>query len=191
MPPDRLFSTIFSIAAGLWGLSEIIISRRLRSKGAGSQRDSGTARIVYMAGFIGVPLAMAIAIHDDGYMARFTPLGVLGLAMLVIGVVFRAWAIRTLRRFFTVDVTVFDDHRIIRTGPYRYLRHPSYTGALLSFYGVGIGFENLWAGLVISVLPTVAFFIRMRVEEAALRDAFPNDYPDYERSTKRLIPFVY
>ena len=67
----------------------------------------------------------------------------------------------------------------------------SYTGALLSFYGLAIGFENLWAALIIAVPPTIAFFIRMRVEEAVLRDAFPGEYPDYERATKRLVPFIY
>jgi protein-S-isoprenylcysteine O-methyltransferase Ste14 len=191
VPADRIFASIFTVVALLWGLSEVLISMRLRSRGAGSRRDSGTLQIVLIVVYVSVAIAMYIAMRDDGYIARFTPLGVLGLVMILAGMAIRAQAILTLRRFFTVDVTIFDDHRLIRAGPYRYLRHPSYTGALLSFYGLAVGFENPWAALVVAVPPTIAFFIRMQVEEAALRAAFPNEYPEYERATKRLIPFIY
>jgi protein-S-isoprenylcysteine O-methyltransferase len=188
---DRIFSLLFAAVALLWGWSEVLISRQLRSKGAGTRRDSGTLQIVLIACYASVAVAMYMAIKDDGHLARFTLLGVLGLVLLITGMVIRGYAIWTLRRFFTVDVTIFDDHRLVRAGPYRYLRHPSYTGALLSFYGLAVGFENGWAALVISVPPTIAFFIRMRVEEAALRAAFPSEYPEYERATRRLIPFIY
>lgn len=191
MPADRLFSLVFATVAVLWACGEIMVSTRLRSKGAGNRRDSGTLQIVLVTVYVSAAIAIYIAIKDDGYLACFTPLGVLGLTLMVSGMAIRAYAIGTLRRFFTVDVTVFDDHRLIRAGPYRFVRHPSYTGALLSFYGMGIGFEHFWAALVISLPATVAFFIRMRVEEAVLRAAFPTEYPDYERTTRRLIPFVY
>lgn len=188
---DRMFSFVFSMVTLLWGLSEVIVSSRLRFKGVGRRRDFGTLQIVLIAAYVSLGIAVYIAIGDDGRLARFTPLGVTGLVMIVAGMAIRAYAIWTLRRFFTVDVTVFDDHRLIRSGPYRYVRHPSYTGALLSFYGLAVGFENLWAALVVAVPTTIAFFIRIRVEEAVLRAAFPQEYPEYERSTSRLIPFIY
>jgi len=191
VPADGIFSFVFATVTLLWGLSEVVVSTQLRSKGAGSRRDSGTLQIVLIVAYVSLGVAMYIAIGDDGYVARFTPLGFLGFVMIVAGMAIRGYAIWTLRRFFTVDVTVFDDHRLIRAGPYRYVRHPSYTGALLSFYGLAVGFENPWAALVIAVPTTVAFFIRMRVEEAVLRAAFPQEYPEYERSTSRLIPFIY
>jgi len=188
---DRIFSLVFSAVAFVWGMSEVLISTRLRSRGAGGRRDSGTLQVVLIVAYASVAVAIYIAMADDGYIARFTRSGVLGLALLIAGMAIRAYAILTLRRFFTVDVAIFKDHRLIRAGPYRYIRHPSYTGALLSFYGLAIGFENPWAALIIAVPPTVAFFIRMRVEEAVLRDAFPSEYPEYERATKRLLPFIY
>jgi protein-S-isoprenylcysteine O-methyltransferase len=188
---DRLFSLVFAAVALLWGLSEVTVSLCLRSKGAGRRRDSGTLQTVLIAAYVSSGIAIYLAISDDAYIARFTPLGVLGLVMMIAGMAIRAWAIGTLRRFFTVDVVVFDDHRLIRAGPYRYVRHPSYTGALLTFYGLAIGFEHLWAAIVIVLPTTVAFLIRMRVEEAVLRAAFPREYPAYERSTARLVPFVY
>jgi protein-S-isoprenylcysteine O-methyltransferase len=188
---DQIFTLVFAIVASLWGLSEVLLSTRLRSRGAGRRRDSGTLQVVLISAYLSAGIAIYIAVADDGYLARFTPLGVLGLVMIVAGMAIRASAILTLRRFFTVDVALFDDHRLIRAGPYRYLRHPSYTGALLSFYGLGVGFENPWAALVVAVPITVAFFIRMHVEEAVLRAAFPSEYPEYERATSRLIPFIY
>lgn len=191
MPADRTFSLLFSAVGLLWGLGEMFVSTQLRSKGAGQRRDFGTLQIVLIVAYASVGVAMYLAFQDDGYLARFTTLGVLGLILLVAGMAIRAYAILSLRRFFTVDVTVFDDHKLVRAGPYRYLRHPSYTGALLSFYGLAVGFENAWAALVIAIPPTIAFFIRMRVEEAALRAAFPAEYPEYERTTRRLIPFIY
>jgi protein-S-isoprenylcysteine O-methyltransferase len=188
---DRVFALAVSTVALLWLLGEIIVSTRLRSKGAGSRRDSGTLQIVLLTAYPGAGLAIFIAVTDDGYIARFTPLGVAALVMIVLGMAIRAYAIVTLRRFFTVDVTVFEDHRLVRAGPYRYIRHPSYTGALLSFYGLGVAFENPLAAAIIAVPTTVAFFIRMHVEEAVLRAAFQTEYPEYERATSRLIPFIY
>lgn len=190
MPADRIFQFVFAGITILWGMSEVVISSRLRSKGGG-QHDAGTLRIVLIAAYASLGIGAYIAIADDGALARFTPFGVIGLLMIASGMALRAYAIATLRKFFTVDVTVFSDHRLIRTGPYRFVRHPSYTGALLSFYGIAVGFENMWAAIIVAVPITVAFFIRMRVEEAALRKAFPSEYPEYERSTARLVPFVY
>ena len=191
MSADRIFAFIFTAVMLLWGASEVFISSRLRSKGEGTQRDAGTLKIVLLTAYLSLAVATYIAVADDGHIARLDPLGVSGLVMILVGIALRAYAILSLRRFFTVDVTVFADHRLIRSGPYRYLRHPSYTGALLSFYGLAVGFGNAWAAIVIVVPTTTAFLIRIRVEESALRAAFPAEFPEYERTTWRLIPFVY
>jgi protein-S-isoprenylcysteine O-methyltransferase len=115
----------------------------------------------------------------------------LGCALLAGGLGLRLWAIRVLARWFTVDVTIQDDHRLIRHGPYRYLRHPSYTGALLAFYGLAIGLGDGLSLLAIVLPVTWAFLRRIRVEEAALTQAFPREYPEYARHSWRLLPFVW
>jgi len=115
----------------------------------------------------------------------------LGLAMMVAGLLFRWWAIRVLAQYFTVDVSIRDDHRIVRDGPYRWLRHPSYTGALATFYGFALCLGDLVAMLVIVVPVTLAFLHRMRIEEAVLAAAFPVDYPAYAGETKRLLPGIW
>jgi protein-S-isoprenylcysteine O-methyltransferase len=185
-----MFSTIFTIVFATWGLSEVAISTMLRSK-VEHTKDAGTLKLVLIAAYASIGVAVYLALSDDGVFAKPTPAGIVGLALIVLGIVIRAYAILTLRQFFTVNVTVRDDHRLIRRGLYRWIRHPAYTGTLLSFYGCALALENVWAAIVLIVPITYAMFVRMRVEEGVLRAAFPEDYPAYERETRRLVPFVY
>ena len=88
-------------------------------------------------------------------------------------------------------MTIRSDHQIMKQGFYRYVRHPSYTGSLLSFVGYGISLNN-YISLAIVVIPVfVSFLYRMRIEEQALVEQFGKDYEDYMKSTKRLIPMLY
>jgi protein-S-isoprenylcysteine O-methyltransferase Ste14 len=115
----------------------------------------------------------------------------LGLALLVLGIAFRWASIRTLGKYFTGTIVIKDDHRLIKTGLYRYLRHPAYAGALLAHLGLGLSFAN-WFSLGLSSIPFfVAAFYRMRVEDQALKETFGEEYVDYSTATKRLIPKVY
>ena len=114
-----------------------------------------------------------------------------GLAMLIAGIAIRWTAIRTLGRYFTSVVVIRNDHRLIRSGLYKHLRHPSYTGALLAHLGLGLAFAS-WFSIAFSSIPFfVAAVYRMRVEDQALRETFGDEYIDYSASTKRLIPRVY
>jgi protein-S-isoprenylcysteine O-methyltransferase len=185
-----MFQTLFLVVCTVWAASEIAIGSRLRTKIEPS-RDAGTMGLVLGVGYASVALGVYLAVADDGVLARPSVVGIVGLVAIVAGLIIRAYAIVTLRHFFTVNVTVRDDHRLIRSGPYRFVRHPSYTGSLLSFYGLALAVENVWAATILIVPITVAFLIRIRVEEAVLRNAFPSEYPEYERSTSRLVPFLY
>jgi protein-S-isoprenylcysteine O-methyltransferase len=114
-----------------------------------------------------------------------------GLLLMAGGLALRFWAIRVLARFFTIDVNIQPGHELIRRGPYRLLRHPAYTGSLMTFLGFGLALGNGWSLLVVMAPVTVAFLWRMRIEERVLAEAFPAQYPEYARQTKRLIPFVW
>jgi protein-S-isoprenylcysteine O-methyltransferase len=114
-----------------------------------------------------------------------------GVVLFAAGLILRWWAIITLGRFFTVDVTIEKDHELVERGPFKFVRHPSYTGVLLAFVGFALTLRNWGAILVILVPIFVAFGRRMRVEESALTEALGDQYRDYIRRTKRLVPGIY
>ena len=112
-------------------------------------------------------------------------------SLVVIGGAIRLTAILTLKKFFTVRVTILSDHRLIQHGLYAQVRHPAYLGALIAFLGVGLGMCN-WLSLPIVFLPILAVFLyRIHVEERVLQQHFGQEYEAYCRSTKRLVPWFY
>ena len=114
-----------------------------------------------------------------------------GLAMTATGAVVRQRAIGTLGRLFTGPAMIQPGHRLIQAGPYRLIRHPGYAGTWLEVAGIGLASGNP-AGLAICLLlPPAGIVPRIRAEEAMLADAFPNDYPGYAASTRRLVPFTW
>jgi protein-S-isoprenylcysteine O-methyltransferase len=189
MSPGHLF-TLLCIA---WGVSELWIGWRRRSADTARTRDAGTLRLLLITIYVCIALAVWLATTGVGRFAQpwRDDLFWIGLAMMAAGLLFRWWSIRVLAQYFTVDVAIRDDHRIVRDGPYRVLRHPSYTGALATFYGFALALGN-WASLLVIVVPvTLTFLWRMRVEERVLADAFPQEYPEYARRTKRLLPYLW
>jgi protein-S-isoprenylcysteine O-methyltransferase Ste14 len=113
-----------------------------------------------------------------------------GLAILAVGVALRFYAVIVLGRFFTLVVMTRRDQHVVDTGPYRWIRHPSYTGFLLALAAVMLSYAN-WLALI-GVLPALAGFLyRIRVEERVLSDELGEPYRSYMRRTKRLVPFVY
>jgi protein-S-isoprenylcysteine O-methyltransferase Ste14 len=105
--------------------------------------------------------------------------------------VLRAWAIVSLGRYFRRDVTIEPGQHIVRRGPYRMLRHPSYTGIFLILAGFGLAFGSWVSAGVALLIIFVGMLPRIRVEERALSQAFEADYTDYANSTARVIPHVW
>ena len=177
--------------AAFYGLSEILISSVLRAR-SGKDSDQGSLKIIWltvnvcMTGAIVAYLALPSAAFGHNASVYWT-----GFAMFAGGIALRWYAIAYLGRFFTVNVAVAADQRVIDTGPYRWVRHPSYTGSLLAFAGVGLLLANS-VSLVLTTLPIIiAFLHRMRIEEAALLQGLGDAYRRYMQRTTRLIPKVY
>ena len=116
---------------------------------------------------------------------------VLGCAVGVGGLALRWWAIRTLGAQFTRELQVRADHELVARGPYRTLRHPSYTGAILMFVGVGIGLGNALSLALCLVLPAIGYLERIPREEALLRSELGDRYAVYASRTRRLVPGIY
>ena len=175
----------------VWAVSQLWIGRR-RSGDPAKRRDRGTLDILIVVIFASLALATWLAVRDDDQLAAHDArLAWTGMGLMVAGLVLRWWSVRTLAQFFTVDIAIQPGQTLVRRGPYRLLRHPSYTGALLTVVGFGIGIGALVPALI-AILPIVAAFLwRIRVEERMLADAFPDAWPAYARETRRLIPFLW
>ncbi|MGH8217041.1 MAG: methyltransferase family protein [Steroidobacteraceae bacterium] len=115
----------------------------------------------------------------------------IGLAVMVGGQIVRWWSIATLGRFFTTYVAIRSGHRLVQAGPYRFVRHPSYTGILIIHVGAALCFGNLLSVLALLLPVWFALGNRMRVEEAALAQALGAEYREYMARTKRLVPGLY
>jgi len=175
-----------------FGLSEVALGlfKRSGTKSAGTDRSS--LRVLWLVILLSVTAAIVAALVLPQARSHWLARGyALGVALFAAGLVLRWYAIVYLGRFFTVDVAIAADHHVVDSGPYRALRHPSYTGALLAFVGYGICLGN-WVSLVAVTLPiTWAFMRRIEVEEAALNRALGESYAAYSRRTRRLLPWVY
>lgn len=140
---------------------------------------------------LGVGLAfLAVYLHTPAFGDSWVPF-VVGELLFIAGLALRFWAVLTLGRFFKVTVSIQDQHRVIRSGPYRLLRHPSYTGLLVALLGLGLALGT-WLGLLaIVVLPLIGVLVRIRVEESVLIDALGSEYLAYAAETRRLIPGLW
>jgi len=174
-------------------VSEILLTltRRSRTK-TGTKQDRSTLGIIWLVIAVSVTAGVFIALNFPAAgLPHRRMFAAAGVVLFVVGLILRWWAIITLGRFFTVDVTIEKDHELVERGPFRIVRHPSYTGVLLAFVGLALSLRN-WAALLVILLPIGAAFIyRMNVEEDALLRALGLRYAEYMKRTKRIVPFVY
>lgn len=176
----------------LWIISEIILNRFLRSgKSDKKTFDKNTLLLLWITILISIAIGVFVSKITRFPINTNIGLEFIGLAIIVLGMLIRFIAVKQLGRFFTVDVTIREDHQLLQTGLYKFLRHPSYTGSLLSFFGFGLSLNN-WISLLLVFLPTLyAMIHRINIEEKVLTEQFGKQYLDYISKTKRLIPFLY
>lgn len=183
-----------SITILSWALlvSEIALVFTKRSKTRTDGKDRFTLPLLWTV--IGVSILAGFflrAAFPQGRLSHPQPFYVIGLLLFLLGLIVRWIAIIHLGRFFTVNVAIADDHQLITTGPYRYVRHPSYTGTLLIFLGFGLCMLNVFSLAALFLPIAAAFLWRMHVEEEALRSAFGDRYRDYTARTPQIVPWLY
>jgi protein-S-isoprenylcysteine O-methyltransferase len=171
-----------------WAAIEIVL--RLRNMGGRTTFD-WTFGLVIAAIVVGVNLGFRAAHVQSTVLGGGWPPVATGLAVLAAGVWLRTWAILTLGRLFKFVVVIQDDHRVVASGPYRLLRHPSYTGGLVAFLGAGIALDNWLSMLALLSIPLFAVLVRIHVEEAELATALGPEYTRYASRTRRLVPGLW
>src|SRR5207245_10781324 len=183
---------LFDFAYFVWIASEIfgaVLIPRLRRRGATRvRRDRGSGALVMVTVFFSISIAFALGYAGIGMLPDC--IFYLGILLMFLGVLVRQYAIAILGRFFSLTVQIAEDHKVVEKGPYRLVRHPSYTGVLITFAGLGLAVQSLGALLVLLLFFVISFGYRMHVEERALLSGLGQDYASYMKRTKRLIPFL-
>ena len=129
--------------------------------------------------------------HEEEVSSGRFALFLVGLALMAVGIAVRLWAIVVLGRFFTVDVRLHEGQTVVDRGPYRWVRHPAYTGLIVFFVGLGLALSN-WASLaVLALLPTLGLLVRIHAEERALYAGLGEEYRRYAAGRPRLFPGVW
>jgi len=176
-----------------WFASEILVGIVTRTKHSGGKvLDRGSLIILWVVIFASITACQWFSeTHAANMFGGAHALKIAGVVVMLVALTIRWTAIITLGKSCSSNVAIQDSQKIVRTGLYRFVRHPSYLGLLLAFLAVGLHSRNWISFTIVLVAPTAALLYRIHVEEAALAEAFGEDYAAYSKTTKRLVPGVY
>ncbi|HEY7417825.1 MAG TPA: isoprenylcysteine carboxylmethyltransferase family protein [Ktedonobacteraceae bacterium] len=189
-----------SLALGAWGVSLLIwrvmetgvdIKTFKRFRAGVQRQDKGSHMVLICLTVVGILLGFVLAFRVPATAIPVS--GVvfwLGILLMWVGMAFRFYAITVLGAFFTATVAIAAEQSLVEAGPYRLIRHPSYTGILIILLGLGLSLTNWLSLLVIMGCALIGLGYRIRVEEHALQEHLGQQYQEYMQRTKRLIPFV-
>jgi protein-S-isoprenylcysteine O-methyltransferase Ste14 len=184
---EPVAALVFWSAFGTWGVAELLTYLRLRNA---SKAD--LSRLVVEVGFwLGIVLGFAAGLGAPSVSITWHRhvLLYVGAALILGGLALRQYSIFTLGRLHTLDVTTRSGQQVVESGPYRWIRHPSYTGSLLTAAAILLCSSN-WLSLACYAIVVAAYCYRIRVEERTLAEDLGAPYREYMRRTKRLIPLV-
>jgi protein-S-isoprenylcysteine O-methyltransferase Ste14 len=182
------------ITVAAWLVAELILRiPQRRRAGRTVTREWRSFAGIYIAAALGGILAGLVARHAPflNLPLRGSWWTVAALAIAWLGIVLRLWSIATLGQYFRPIVHIQQGHQLVRSGPYRVLRHPSYTGLLLGLFGLSLTFANVGAIVVFNGCFLAAVLYRIRVEERFLLDGLGDQYATYMQDTYRLVPGVW
>ena len=183
------------VAAATYGCAELVLAalrRSSRHDSTARSHDRGSLQLLWVVIAVSMGAAVGFGLSCDiGRFELGAPLRIAAWCALAASAALRVWSIVVLGRFFTVDVAIRDDHQLVVSGPFRVLRHPSYTGVLGVVASLFLLFGNAIALGVGLVGVLLALLHRIRVEERALAAAFGDAWTAHCARTWRLVPFVW
>ncbi len=184
---SKIILDAWIVTAVLWVLASFISKPTVRVQSAASRAvQAGLLIAVYLLLFgywrVG-PLAWRIL--PDSPLVVYV-----GVALTLAGMAFALWARFFLGGNWSMNVTVKENHQLVRSGPYAIVRHPIYSGLLLAILGTAIA-EAEVRGLVAVILALIGWRMKSRVEESFMACQFGSEYAQYKREVKALIPFVW
>jgi len=175
-----------------YGFFEVFMNLRQRSKSkVTTSRDKGSLWWLYGLITLGYALSFSIGATRIGRIYDWNTFFIVGMALFVFGFIIRVHSLLTLKQYFTYSVAKVENHKIIETGLYKFIRHPGYLGQLLIFIGISTSISN-WLSILAMMVPiTLGYLYRINVEERFMLEQLGEDYSNYQERTKRLIPMIY
>jgi protein-S-isoprenylcysteine O-methyltransferase Ste14 len=179
--------TAYTAVLGVHWVSEMMI---LRKTGPARNEDRGSFRLLRIM----LPLSWlvgAVGVRIPQPTFGGPVLFYCAMSVMIAGQLLRWWSVATLGRFFTVNVSILEGHHVVDSGPYRFVRHPSYTAILLIYFGAALCLGNAVSLIGVMLLSGLALLNRIQVEEQVLQAALGEPYRMYMQRTRRLIPGIY
>ncbi|MFE3770703.1 methyltransferase family protein [Streptomyces sp. NPDC059122] len=187
-------NTALVVTLWAWAAAEVLLQVRQRTRSERTERTERLSLLLFVV-LIGGGIALAAPIRHTvpalSYSTQSPAVRSAVLAVAWAGTALRLWAIVTLGRFFRGTVHIQHGHRVVASGPYRYVRHPAYTGFLLAAADLALLLDNAASWLVLTVCCLLAVGYRIHVEERMLLDALGEEYQAYAARTRRLVPGVW
>jgi protein-S-isoprenylcysteine O-methyltransferase Ste14 len=182
-----------SVTVWVWLVAEVLLQIRQLRHSEYTERTEWRTFLAFPVLIVaGLELAGPVRHTVPALSYRVTaPFALIVLLVAWAGIALRLWAIITLGRFFRGTVNIQQHHQVVTSGPYRWVRHPSYSGILLAAAALSLIMGNIasWAVFMICFLLATGYWIR--VEERGLTEALGTAYTDYAAHTRRLIPGVW
>jgi protein-S-isoprenylcysteine O-methyltransferase Ste14 len=184
--------TAFTVAVAAWLVFEFAMRVRQRRRASGPASADPTYFIL-----VACLVAAVIAAEALGRRGGLRWPGgliwpaVAGITLIAAGIGLRAWSIATLGRFFQYQITIQPGHRVVTGGPYRYVRHPSYTAVALILAGIALACGDVWSLAAVAALGGAGLAVRIRAEERQLGQALGGEYQQFAAGRKRLVPGMW
>jgi protein-S-isoprenylcysteine O-methyltransferase Ste14 len=180
----RIVQVCWMILAGVWAILAFAAKPN-------RERDPMASQLRYRIPTLSSYFLMFVPWFWKGGLGRmWAPAGrgeIIGAALTVIGVALAIWARLSIGSNWSGVITLKEDHRLIRTGPYARIRHPIYTGVILAMAGAAI-VNRRWAGLLAVLMITTAFLMKSRIEEQLMKRTFGSEYDLYCQHTGAFLP---
>jgi protein-S-isoprenylcysteine O-methyltransferase Ste14 len=183
---------IIIVVSYLYGFFEVFLNLRQRSKSkVTTSSDKSSLWWLYGLITLGYALSFSIGATKVGRIYYWNTFFAVGMALVVIGLMIRIYSILTLKQYFTYSVAKVENHKIIETGLYKFIRHPGYLGQLIIFIGISTSISN-WLSILVMMIPvTLGYLYRIKIEERFMLEQLGEDYLNYQERTKRIIPMIY
>jgi protein-S-isoprenylcysteine O-methyltransferase Ste14 len=189
-----LYLITLNLIVALFIVLELSLFTKDRLQGKGiTGKDKGSVYWNFLSIALGITAAGLISIFTKlGFHAeRSVAIFWTGISIMCLGLALRIWAVTSLGKSFRTTVEIHEYQKLVRTGPYKLIRHPSYAGLLLICVGYGIAVQNYISLVVAFLFPFIALMHRMHIEETLFLKVLGAEYAEYQSHTKKLIPWIW